>query len=178
MADALAFLHWVAKVDAYDVEFVLARCRPSPEDPTMPPSSPLPNTGFRESTSEALEGHATWLLETPPSSPLPNTRSREFTSEALDRHAMWLLDLDCCRELAMDEDGILQAAKSFWRNDPFYPRPGSTIPEDQRLWQAFKTRFLDTSSSLLHGDEEAVRQLPGMLINKITKTRGVWVKGP
>ncbi|KAL2129185.1 hypothetical protein VTI74DRAFT_8113 [Chaetomium olivicolor] len=35
MADALAFMHWEAKIDANDVEFVLAR----PRDPSATPNT-------------------------------------------------------------------------------------------------------------------------------------------
>lgn len=84
MADALAFVHWQARVDANDVEFVLA-----------PPR----------------QDH--------------RSRPAPFESAALGSHVMWILDFDCCREMAMNEDGVDKAAKAFWRNDPYYPRPGN-----------------------------------------------------
>jgi len=133
MADALAFLHWIAKVDANDVEFVLARCRSSP------------------------------------ASRLPGIGSCEFASEAFGRHAMWLLDFDCCKMPTMNEAGICHAARCFWRNDPFYPRPGSRVLQDEQLWQAFKHRFLYTSNSILQEEEYSVRRLPGLLMERITE---------
>jgi hypothetical protein len=105
--------------------------------------------------------------------------SRKFSiSKEYGRHAMWLLDFDCCKELLMDEGGIYQAARSFWRNDPFYPRPGSNLPEDQRLWELFKARFLGTSNLILLDEVDAIRRLPGMLMTKIEETCGVWTKTP
>lgn len=41
----------------------------------------------------------------------------------------------------MDEAGIDQACMSFWRNDPFYPRPGSGNVADEKPWEVFRTRF-------------------------------------
>ncbi|KAK1767854.1 zinc finger protein-domain-containing protein, partial [Phialemonium atrogriseum] len=106
----------------------------------------------------------------------PGIGSREFTS-AFGLHAMWILDFDCCRELSMDESGIEQAAKSFWRNDPYYPRPGSSSAQDQELWHVFKTRFLHASGLILKEEDEAVRQLPGRLVARIIETRGTWTNG-
>ena len=138
MADTLAFLHWRAKVDANDVEFVLARSRPMAQ------------------------------------SSRPSLGRLEFTADALDCHAMWLFDFDCCNELDMNENGIEQAAKCFWRNDPYYPRPKSGIPEDEHLWRAFKARFLISSEFILRKEkDDHVRRLPGLLMKRIEETRNV-----
>ncbi|OIW23785.1 hypothetical protein CONLIGDRAFT_686019 [Coniochaeta ligniaria NRRL 30616] len=147
MADTLAFLHWSAKVDANDVEFVLARCRTQ----TQPEA--------------ASESH-------------PGFGSREFTSGAIGPHAMWILDFDCCGQLTMDEAGVEQAAKCFWRNDPFYPKPGSSSPDGDRLWEVFKARFLRASQEILQAEDTAVQRLPGRLMNRIVETRGAWAKSP
>ena len=55
-------------------------------------------------------------------------------SNVLGDHSMWILDFDLCRNMSMDEDGVKQASIAFWRNDPFYPRPG----KDPELWNAFR----------------------------------------
>ncbi|KAK2029627.1 hypothetical protein LX32DRAFT_693079 [Colletotrichum zoysiae] len=143
MADTLAFLHWSARVDANDVEFVLAQGRPH----------------------ATLDAQAT------------SSGSADFRSGALGSHSMWILDFDCCRRMSMDEAGVKQACKSFWRNDPYYPRPGSDNKNDQRLWDVFQGRFLETSGRLLEGEREAVRQLPQRLIELIGQTRGMFSKG-
>lgn len=108
MADALALMHWGARIDANDVEFVLA-----------PPRQ----------------------VEPPPSS--------TFHSDYLGAHSMWILDFDCCRPLSMDDAGIEQACAAFFRNDPFYPRPGSGEAADEELWEVFKQRFLVASRGIL-----------------------------
>jgi len=113
MAEALAILHWVAKIDANDVEFVLA-----------PPREGAPS----------------------------------FSSSSLGEHCIWILDFDCCRSITIDEAGVDQAAAAFWKNDPYFPRPARSSPEDRELWAAFKEEFLRTSGKVL-GSERIARLL-------------------
>ena len=126
MADALALMHWGARIDANDVEFVLA-----------PP---------REFESPS---------------------SHVFQSEYLGMHCMWILDFDCCRPLSMDEAGIEQACVAFFKNDPFYPRPGSGEDADEELWEVFKRRFLATSREILGEGSEDNPSLAEKLMAKI-----------
>ena len=137
MADTLAFLHWVAGLDASDVEFVLAPSR------------------------VAYEG--------------PSLKGKGFTAATLGEHDMWILDFDCCRRMDMDEGGVMQAARAFWRNDPFYPRPGSGN-DDERLWKLFRRRFEQVSEGMLEGTGEEVARLPVRLMDKIEESVGVWTK--
>ncbi|EFQ24903.1 uncharacterized protein GLRG_00047 [Colletotrichum graminicola M1.001] len=106
MADVLAFIHWSARVDANDVEFVLSQNRP--------PATP---------------------------------------------------------------EAEAPACKSFWRNDLYYPRPGSDNKNDQRLWDIFQGRFLETSGRLLEEEPDAVRQLPQRLVELIGQARGKFSRG-
>lgn len=147
MADTLAFLYWSVKIDANDVEFVLAPPRPHPHL-------------YSQLSKTTVE-----------------VGSTDFSSTgALGLHSMWILDFDCCKDLSMDETGINQACISFWRNDPFYPRPGSGNPIDEELWRVFKERFLESSAKILVTESEEVRSLPGLLIQRITDTRGLYSK--
>ncbi|KZL72872.1 hypothetical protein CT0861_06211 [Colletotrichum tofieldiae] len=114
--------------------------------------------------------HATSVANAP--SPGP-----DFHSTALGSHSMWILDFDCCRKMSMDEAGIKQACKSFWRNDPYYPRPGSDNQNDRRLWDVFRERFLETSGRFLERETESVRQLPRQLVELIGQTRGTFSGG-
>ncbi|KAK1769020.1 hypothetical protein QBC33DRAFT_338203 [Phialemonium atrogriseum] len=108
MADALAFLHWCARVDADGVEFVLA-----PPRPRRQPQA--------QAQAEAQHPSAVDLDGGTPFGPGTATL---FDSPVLGPHALWLLDFNSCQEMAMDPDGMRQAAACFWRNDPYYPRPG------------------------------------------------------
>ncbi|CAA9960342.1 DUF3669 domain containing protein [Pyrenophora teres f. maculata] len=107
MAEALALMHWGAKIDANDVEYVLA-----------PPRL----------------GHA---------------NSSTFQSDYLGSHCMWILDFDCCRPIELDEHGVDQACAAFFKNDPFYPRPGTGEAADEELWLVFKQTFLESSQRIL-----------------------------
>ncbi|KAM3499874.1 hypothetical protein MY10362_006908 [Beauveria mimosiformis] len=147
MADALAFLHWVVKIDANDMEFVLAPARACAQD-------------------DDAQDDAT-----------PSIGDEHLFSDAFGVHSMWILDFDCCRVLEMNEKGMRQAAMSFWRNDPFYPRPGAKNEEDQRLWRVFEQRFLDASSFLLSGESDEIKTLPDVLIRMIRDNRHTWAKG-
>ncbi|KAK2774247.1 hypothetical protein CKAH01_13212 [Colletotrichum kahawae] len=142
MADTLAFMHWTAKVDANDVEFVLGQCR-------------------SDKTQKAL----------------PCVGEKDFESAALGPHAMWVLDFDCCRKMSMDEEGIKTACKSFWRNDQYYPRPGSSNVSDQKLWAVFRGQFLKTSEGLLEGENDGVKKLPVLLMDMIEETKGKSLRG-
>ncbi|KAL7908074.1 zinc finger domain-containing protein [Trichoderma velutinum] len=134
MADALAFLHWVAKVDAGDIEFVLAR----------------PRSQSDTASSEAqLDGR------------------RSSNTNILGPHAMWILDFDLCKDLTLDEKGVEQASKTFWGNDPYYPRPGSLNTENQRLWTIFEERFMAASAKVLRSEPDQIRRLPKLLMERI-----------
>ncbi|PIG88616.1 hypothetical protein AARAC_000492 [Aspergillus arachidicola] len=65
-------------------------------------------------------------------------------TNVLGEHTLWMLDFDLCRSMAMDLEGVEQAANAFCRNDPFYPRPHT----DQ--WITFSRQYLQTSADLAH----------------------------
>ncbi|KAJ0299624.1 hypothetical protein COL5a_000146 [Colletotrichum fioriniae] len=126
MAEALAFMHWETKHDAFDVEFVLA-------------SSPKPTTQTAEwasvkTTREPIEGS-------------------EVQRKAVQ---VWLLDFNQVGEITMDNKGVGRAVRGFWDNDPYYPRPTleeDSHTTEAKLWRKFKQVYLATSSKILKDDE-------------------------
>ncbi|KAK3378995.1 hypothetical protein B0T24DRAFT_646748 [Lasiosphaeria ovina] len=86
MADTLAFLLWVVRIDANDVEFVLAR----------PRTSAIATT----------ESHSQNII---PASD-PSIGTTELTTGILGSYTIWLLDFDCYKELDMNETGVKVAA--------------------------------------------------------------------
>ncbi|KAF9699141.1 hypothetical protein EKO04_002854 [Ascochyta lentis] len=76
-------------------------------------------------------------------------RQPAFESDYLGTHSIWILDFDCCGSLSMDDTGVEQACKAFFKNDPFYPRPGSGRAADDELWNVFKQQFMLTSRIIL-----------------------------
>lgn len=138
MADALAFMHWVAEVDGNDVEFVLARPR---------------------SQSNICKR--------------PQVQSEDAclnNINILGPHAIWILDFDLCRDLTLDESCIEQACNAFWGNDPWYPRPGRLATADQKLWNIFEERFLESSAKALATRSNQIKELPRLLMEKIRQT--------
>ncbi|UKZ59264.1 uncharacterized protein TrAtP1_000583 [Trichoderma atroviride] len=98
-------------------------------------------------------------------------------SDVLGPLAIWILDFDCCNDMTLDDGGIENACRCFWRNDPFYPRPGSSNVFDQKLWEDFRDRFLATSERILKDEVATIKQLPGRLIERIIQTQGTFSRG-
>ncbi|KAJ8112296.1 hypothetical protein OPT61_g5303 [Boeremia exigua] len=90
-----------------------------------------------------------------------------FRSDYLGTHSMWILDFDCCRPLSMDEAGVEQACAAFFKNDPFYPRPGSDEAADEELWTVFRQRVLRTSRRILEQKSEGDVLLAEKLVQRI-----------
>lgn len=95
-------------------------------------------------------------------------------SSFLGEHTIWMLDFDCCRPMAMDDQGIAQAATAFFRNDPFYPRPGPNGSTDQALWEVFRLRYLQTSSHILSDDLQGL-PLPKAFIRTIEEKKSATI---
>ncbi|KAL8833618.1 MAG: hypothetical protein Q9170_004166 [Blastenia crenularia] len=81
----------------------------------------------------------------PPRPKQSAARNTVINSQFLGDHVVWILDFDCCKHMAMDEGGVEQAVAAFYRNDPFYPRPG----QNSVLWKEFKDGFLEASEVVL-----------------------------
>src|SRR5436190_20106741 len=105
-----------------------------------------------------------------PSSELSAPKCRSVISNVLGGHTMWLLDFDCCKTMSMDEKGVDQAVSAFFRNDPYYPRPGSS----PHLWEAFRQEYLETSSDIIGNrqvqDKDWRRTLSRAFIEGIEQT--------
>ena len=125
MAKTLAMLHWAVGVDANDVEFVLGM---APEVRQQPSRSELRDMGPDDP----------WF--------------REFVIDFRRRRiGVWLLDFNQCATFKHDEAGLKQLVDGFWRNDPYYPRPGSRHKRDRRLWKVFKEVYLTAGEQYIHG---------------------------
>ncbi len=121
IAKALALLHWQANVDGNDVEFVLGR---TPRFAMAPTAADL----------RATDTNSAGVLFGP--------------SLGQDGVAVWLLDFDQCQTFPHDEAGLQQLVRSFFFNDPYYPRPHAEDPKDVALWETLKNSYLQTSAAL------------------------------
>ena len=75
---------------------------------------------------------------------------------------MWVLDFNRCQAISMDEKGLIQAVRAFYKNDPYYPRPGSDDPNNQAVWERFSTHYLAASKRILgNGDNQTSEYVRG-----------------
>lgn len=91
-----------------------------------------------------------------------------MTSPTLGDYAVWILDFDCCKHMPLDEVGVEQAVAAFYKNDPYYPRPGRGNPNDQVLWEAFKIRLIEASRAIIPQNSREAR-LPELWIDLVEK---------
>jgi hypothetical protein len=118
MVETLAMMRWIGEIDGNNIESVFA------------PSSQESRGKFHpECTNKNLNCGG------------------QFESEALGKHSLWVLDFDLCREMAMDSAGVEQTVIAFWRNGPFFPRPGKLLERDSFLWMVFRESYLRTSTA-------------------------------
>jgi hypothetical protein len=98
-------------------------------------------------------------------------------SAALGTHALWIVDFDCCKDMARTRGGVEQAARAFWRNDPYFPRPGRE-GVDRELWELFRGTFLEASLTLLGVEESTLAELWVRLVeeNADPETRREFMK--
>ena len=131
MGTALAVMHWGAKTDARDVEFVLGssaekRVAVDPVSVSVPVQDlePFPYTG-------------------PPTDDDENFFCR--TTE------LFVLDFNQVRTITMDDEGVAMAVEAWRLNDPYFPKPlRETEAEAERgVWEAFLSSYLDASDEIM-----------------------------
>lgn len=145
MADALAVIHWRAKYDGRDIEFVLGSA------PTTV-RRPLNKGDFTKSKS----ARSTWK---------EGMNQTDFRNRRIH---IWVLDFNQCRTMSMDESGIDLAVEAFFLNDPYYPRPLGAVESDRDLWQAFQDRYLERSREMVaEEDGEVIQTLPRRFIERL-----------
>jgi len=119
IAAALPVIHWAARTDADadDVEFVLGG------------KAPL------ASRVRDLDADAIWGMPADTSTLHLTTPPHTFRTGGV---RMWLLDFNLCGTISMDETGVEKAVKAFYKNDLYFPRPGSEGSRGQELWGTFR----------------------------------------
>ncbi|RAK96770.1 zinc finger protein [Aspergillus ibericus CBS 121593] len=76
-------------------------------------------------------------------SPCREGQHQNSITNVLGEHTLWILDFDLCRPMPMSLGGVRQAVTAYWRNDPFYPRPRSS------LWDDFRRQYLQASEDII-----------------------------
>ena len=151
MGVSLAIMHWEARTDADDVEFVLA---------TAPTDMKL-DYGTIESLPPLTSTRV-----------LSNTRRRAVH--------LWLLDFNNCSDMPPTMAGVMKAADSYWRNDPYFPRPVPDTNVDWPLWNTFRNAYLEQSSRSAPPSAQE-NELPQAFINQLiikAKSRLAQIQGP
>ncbi|KAL9105899.1 MAG: hypothetical protein Q9227_009010 [Pyrenula ochraceoflavens] len=190
MAQTLAILHWKANVDGNDIEFVLGG--PSPLQ--LPIISPPPSAAVLELLPHGPDDPWYFGLagkggsEPARDALLPSHSDSTYAGDEGEKAAMYLLDFNQCTPLnlprssnpqqtssypstppASTETTILQLQRSFFFNDPYYPRPYTTSrfapDKDKELWNTFKSAYLETSNLITRAGTE----LPQLFIQAVEK---------
>jgi hypothetical protein len=143
MAIALALMHWAAKTDARDVEFVLG--------------------SSSKKIADSLTGREIRSLKQPtyfgPSSRL----HEDFFARTTD---LWALDFNQVQPITMDEAGVAKAIEAVKLKDPYFPRPLQESRIAKIVWNEFVEQYLGAAHIII--GEEANTQmlpLPGMFIS-------------
>lgn len=159
MAEALAIIHWEAKVDAYGIEFVLGSEAQMTDDDTPP--------------SRALEIP---LIDLPPhtdiESPLDTDPEALMCVNFQARFSrLWILDFNRCTTFSEQDmierpDSVLtHLVDAFFDNDPYYPLPLMELDIDQEMWKAFCTAYLRKAKEILTGQDPQLVSLPERFID-------------
>ncbi|KAK3988197.1 hypothetical protein QBC44DRAFT_244222 [Cladorrhinum sp. PSN332] len=161
MAECLAVVHWYARMDGYDVEFVLGS-----EDAEVP---------YATRVAESLGLGVEQLEQLPKHSDIESTlqrgvsfQRRETTSTTTTR--LWILDFNLCNRFPMNDDAFIlkheeELVLAFFENDPYYPLPLTEMEVDQRLWSIFRQEYERKAGEILVGVSETLRHLPAKFLN-------------
>ncbi|KAK5989937.1 hypothetical protein PT974_08200 [Cladobotryum mycophilum] len=148
MAIAMAIMHWSAKTDARDVEFVLGS-----SSKKTPLKMPL----------EEIE-----KLRKPTSTGSVSGRDEEFFHRMTK---LWVLDFNQVRPITMDEAGVVQAVEAARINDPYLPKPLQQSPLEKRLWNSFVVTYINASDIILQKEDKEMLALPRMFIKGLIETQ-------
>ncbi|RFU82149.1 pre-mrna splicing factor atp-dependent rna helicase prp43 [Trichoderma arundinaceum] len=142
MAIAMAIMHWAAKTDARDVEFVLG--------------------SSSKKTFVQLNGPEVQNLPRPMyTGPISHVHE-DFFIRTTD---LWLLDFNQVRRISLDEAGVAQAIEAATINDPYIPKPLQASRVERLVWNEFVQQYLLASDTILaQEDGHNLLALPRMFI--------------
>ncbi|PON28997.1 hypothetical protein TGAM01_v202105 [Trichoderma gamsii] len=136
IATALAVMHWAAKTDARNVEFVLA--------------------SSSEKISENFLGREIQTFEQPIYTGPPSNVHNDFFTRTAD---LWVLDFNQVQPITMDEAGVATAVEAYKFNDPYFPRPLRESRIEKVVWNEFVEQYLGAAHIIIR-EEENTRLLP------------------
>jgi hypothetical protein len=144
MAVALAIMHWAAKTDARDVEFVLGSS-------SKKITANLSDQDLENLPRPVYTGPASYIYE-------------GFLTLTTD---IWLLDFNQVRQITMDEAGVAKAVEAVKLNDPYFPKPLQESKIEKLVWNVFVGQYLTAAQIILREEAnyEEISSLPSMFIS-------------
>jgi hypothetical protein len=151
IAEALAIMHWACQLDANDVEFVLG---------SAPDYVAEPHLIQQENLSPSMVANLK-----------PNTSTWDAALKNFHKKTthIWMLDFNRCATFAPTQEGLKQLVHSFFRNDPYFPRPYAELKRDQKLWDIFSRTYLKTAQKCVNKGKlsEKYANLPSLFLNMV-----------
>ncbi|KAI1827505.1 zinc finger protein-domain-containing protein [Xylaria intraflava] len=154
MGKALAIMHWDAKVDARDVEFVLGG------SVSAAPVLTYSHADFR------------WMMPRTYTGPKSRVIEDFFHRET----NLWLLDFNQVRPISMNAVGVAQAIEAAQMNDPYLPKPHQDGEPAKLCWNAFTESYLQVAQDILIDEAPEVRRLPLDFLLGLMRAEGEKVK--
>ncbi|KAK0631358.1 hypothetical protein B0T14DRAFT_532158 [Immersiella caudata] len=147
MGSALAVLHWGAKTDARDVEFVLG----SSTEKTVA-AKPISVKDLKPCTYTGP----------------PTDEIEDFFYRVTE---LFVLDFNQVRTITMDDEGVAMAVEAWRINDPYYPKPLRQTAAERNVWEAFVISYLAASQEVmgLERCQGKILALPRKFISGITE---------
>ncbi|KAK1252201.1 hypothetical protein MKX08_003388 [Trichoderma sp. CBMAI-0020] len=143
IATALAVMHWAAKTDARDVEFVLA--------------------SSSDKISERFIGLEVRSLEEPVYTGPPSNIHDDFFTRTTD---LWVLDFNQVQPITMDEAGVAKAVDAYKFNEPYFPRPLRESRIEKVVWNEFVEQYLGAAHMIIREEADTkLLPLPGKFIS-------------
>lgn len=133
MGHGMAIIHWAAKHDGRDIEFVLGtsptRTRRAPEM-DIEQIKKLPGPTY---TGPASTKKADYLVRTT---------------------EMFVIDFNQVSSITMDQAGVDKAVDAAMINDPYLPKPSQDSLVEKQVWDTFAKAYRDKSEKILGAESE------------------------
>ncbi|KAK3355494.1 zinc finger protein-domain-containing protein [Neurospora tetraspora] len=141
MGIALAAMHWGARTDARDVEFVLGAS--STEQVPQELQDDLDNIEA-DAAEPQYVGPATY---------------HGLDDFFCRQTEMWVLDFNQVRDITLDDAGVALAVEAVKLNDPYFPKPLKESEAEEKAWKAFVFSYRKNSQTIL---EQALKENKGL----------------
>ncbi|EGO52010.1 hypothetical protein NEUTE1DRAFT_114027 [Neurospora tetrasperma FGSC 2508] len=143
MGIALAVMHWGAKTDARDVEFVL---------------------GSSSTKKATLEDDLDNIEDDAEAQYVGPSTYRGLEDFFCRETEMWVLDFNQVRNITSNDAGVALAVEAVKLNDPYFPKPLKESEAEKQAWKAFTVSYLENSTTILEQALENDKELGGEIL--------------